>query len=77
MPEYSHRPGGPYYFRHGVTNRGYRPNGEITKAEAAQLSAQGYAYYIAHFDADGKPRSILKVYRGETTSYYQAEAKEE
>ena len=75
--EPSHQPGGPYYFKSGVTYQGYRPTGEITKPEADQLAAQGYAYYISHFDAEGKPTRILKVYKGETNSYFHAEAKEE
>lgn len=68
----SHEPGGPYYFKSGVTYKGYRPTGEITKAEADSLADKGNAYYMAHFGPEGNPAKILKVYRGQTNLYWQA-----
>jgi hypothetical protein len=65
-PDYSHEAGGPYYFNSGITYRGYRPTGELTKSEADELAKQGHAFYIAYFNSDGKPTRILKVYEGKT-----------
>ena len=61
LDDYYHQPGGPYYFNSGVTYQGYYPNGEITKAEADFLAANGYAYYVAFFNSDGLPTNVQKV----------------
>lgn len=69
----THQPGGPYYFKWGLDYRGYRPTGEITKSEASEISAEGYAYYITYFGTDGKPDRMFKVYQGSTNLIYRAE----
>ena len=64
--KFSHKPGEPYYFRSAITYQGYRPSGELTKAQADELAEQGYAFYIAYFNSLGKPNRILKIYNGKT-----------
>lgn len=64
LDDYYHQPGGPYYFKRGVTYQGYRPNEQITKAEADSLAADGYAYYVAFFNSDGLPTNVKKVLKG-------------
>ncbi len=66
--DYYHQPGGPYYFKHGVTYEGFRPNEQITKAEADSLAADGYAYTVAFFNSDGLPTNVQKVYKGKIES---------
>ena len=63
--EFRYHPGGPYYYTSDIANyQLFRPNGEITKDRAAQLSKEGYAYYIAFFNNDGQPTLIEKRYQG-------------
>jgi hypothetical protein len=64
--KYYHQPGGPYYFKHGVTYQGFLPNEEMTKSEADALAASGYAYAIAYFNPDGLPTNVQKIYHGKT-----------
>tara|TARA_R110002096_G_scaffold54937_4_gene141488 strand:+ start:460 stop:735 length:276 start_codon:yes stop_codon:yes gene_type:complete len=64
MSKYSHAPGGPYYFKTGLTYHGYLPSREVTKEEADELAKQDYAYYVAYFDSSGKPNRVLKYHRG-------------
>ena len=66
IAKYSHKPGEPYYFWSAITYQGYRPSGELTKAEADELAEQGGAYYIASFNFLEKPNRILKIYKGKT-----------
>lgn len=63
--EYRYHPGGPYYYSSDIANyQLFRPNGEITKDKAEQLSKDGYAYYIAYFNNDEQPSLIERYYRG-------------
>ncbi len=63
--EYRYHPGGPYYYTSDIANyQPFRPNGEITKEKAEQLSKDGYAYHIAYFNDEGQPTLIEKHYRG-------------
>ena len=73
----THQSGGPYYFKWGLDYRGYRPTGEITKPEAVEIAADGYAYYITYFSPDGKPDRMFKVYQGATNLIYQAQEEKE
>lgn len=63
--DYFYHSGGPYYYKSDVVNyQPFRPNDEITKEDAEQLSKDGCAYYIAYFNNDGKPTVIEKYYQG-------------
>ena len=73
ISQYSHKPGGPYYFKWGVTYQGYRPHGEVSKSEADALAKEGYAYCVAHFDKSGQPTNIVKIYKGGVHSSTQLE----
>jgi hypothetical protein len=37
---------------------------KITKEEADAVAAEGFAYLIGYFDADGKPTRVVKMLRG-------------
>jgi|GEM_PF-2148903 hypothetical protein len=64
-PEYSHKPGVPYYFAGTVTKpRGIDPHGEMTKTEAEEIANRGGAYSVAYFNSSGKPIRHLKFYKG-------------
>ena len=56
-----HAPGGPYCFESAVDYWGWRPKREISKAQANELAKDGYAYYVATYDADGNPTNIDKI----------------
>jgi len=73
VSQYNHKPGGPYYFKWGVTYQGYRPHGEVTKSEADALAKEGLAYCVAHFDKSGQPTHIVKIYKGGVHSSTQLE----
>lgn len=71
---HNYRPGGPYYFKGGITYEGYFPTEEISKADADTLASEGFAYYTAYFNDNKRPTIIQKYYRGATTKtelYYQ------
>ena len=65
--KHNYRPGGPYYFKGGITYEGHFPYDEISKAEADSLASQGYAYYTAYFNDYKLPTLIQKHYKGITT----------
>jgi hypothetical protein len=59
----TYHPGGPYYYKYSIANyTPLRPNGEITKIEADQLARDGYAYYIAYFNDNGRLTQIQKLF---------------
>ncbi|MFI4955389.1 MAG: hypothetical protein ACHP9Y_05695 [Gammaproteobacteria bacterium] len=69
VPNYWHKPGGPYYFQSFITYQGLRPNREITEDEALKLASQGYAYAVASFNENGQPTYIERRYRGKVDKY--------
>jgi|LGVE01.1.fsa_nt_gb uncharacterized protein YxeA len=68
---YYHQPGGPYYFKSGITYQGIRPNREITKEEAKKLEENGYAYTIAYFNDYGKPTIVEKYFEGKIITRFE------
>lgn len=71
IDNYYHKPGGPYYFKSGITYQGMRPSGEITQAEAKELEKNKYAFYIAYFNSEGKPTIIEKYHEGKLINKYE------
>lgn len=66
-----HAPGGPYYFESAVDYSGWCPKREISKAQANELAKDGYAYYVATYDANGNPTNIDKIYQGRTEAHIE------
>lgn len=62
QPKY--HPGGPYYYKSWANyHLPYRPVDEVSKSGAEELENQGFSYYIAYFDEEGRIKSFEKRYR--------------
>ena len=60
-----HAPGGPYYFSTAnLFVKPLRPRDEITEIESKKLAADGYAFGIAYFDANGHLGSYERMLNG-------------
>ena len=71
--QYTHQPGGPFYFETFVDNYSipYTPKNEISKAEAESRKVKGASYCIAYFNHQGLVSSFEKRLGGKLFFHVQ------